>query len=165
MKQFLFFFLVFAISDIQATNYYVSPTSSNSYDGLTPATAFQTLQFAAYQTNPGDTVFAMAGTYTNMVHAATVLKIYNSGTSANWIVYKNYPGDTPIIKLYDQWCGISVEGSDYIVIDGFTVIGNNDSITLAYAQSHQDSLNDPSTSGNGIGIGSQYSIRTTSHIM
>jgi len=157
VKLFLFFILLFVTSGIFATNYFVNPTGSNSNNGLTPATPFQTLQFAADLTNPGDTVFAMAGVYTNLVHASNVLSIYHSGTSSNWIVYKNFPGETPVIKLYDQWCGIAVQGSDYIVIDGFAVVGNNDAITLAFAQSQQDSLNNPSTSGNGIGIGSQYS--------
>jgi parallel beta-helix repeat protein len=157
MKQFLILFLLSATSHTFATNYFVKPSGSNNNDGLTPATAFETLQFAADQTSPGDTVFAMAGTYTNLVRATNVLSIYHSGTSDNYIVYKNFPGETPIIKLYDQWCGIAVQGSDYIVIDGFKVVGNNDSITLAYAQSQQDSLNNPTTSCNGIGIGSQYS--------
>jgi parallel beta-helix repeat protein len=156
MRQFPFFILILVASHLFATTYYVNPTGSNFNNGLTPVTAFQTLQFAADLTVPGDTVFAMTGIYTNLVHATTILSIYNSGSSTNWIVYKNFPGDTPVIKLYDQWCGIAVQGSDYIVIDGFTVIGNNDSITLSYAQSQQDSLNNPSTSGNGIGIGSQY---------
>lgn len=156
MKHFLFFILIFGTSHISAATYYVSPAGNNNNNGLTPATAFQTLQFASNITAPGDTVFAMAGTYTNLVHATNVLSIYNSGTSTNWIVYKNFPGDTPVIKIYDQWCGIAVQGSDYIIIDGFSVIGNNDSITLAYALSQKDSLNNPSTSGNGIGIGDQY---------
>ena len=157
MKRFLLFTLLAATTCISATNYYVNPLGNNNNNGLTPATPFQTLQFAAYLTIPGDTVFAMSGIYTNLVHASNVLNIYQSGTPENWIVYKNFPGHIPVIKLYDQWCGIAVQGADYIVIDGFHIIGNNDSITLAYAQSQQDSLNNPATSGNGIGIGEQYS--------
>lgn len=121
IKQFLFVILQFTTYYTLATNYYVSPAGSNSNNGLTAATAYQTLQFAANQTCPGDTVFAMSGIYTNLVPATNVLSIDNSGTSAHWIVNKNFPGHTPVIKIHDQWCRIAVQGSDYITIENNVV--------------------------------------------
>ncbi len=79
MKRFLLFILLAATTCISATNYYINPLGNNNNNGLTPATPFQTLQFAAYLTIPGDTVFAMSGIYTNLVHASNVLNIYESG--------------------------------------------------------------------------------------
>jgi parallel beta-helix repeat protein len=157
MKKLLFTISLLKTFTSFATNYFVSPTGSNSNNGLTTATAFQTLQYAANLTVPGDTVFAMNGTYTNSNSASNILNIYNSGTASQWIVYKNYLGHNPQIKLNaNNWAGIQVQGADYIIIDGFSVIGNNDSITLSYAQSQQANTNNPATSGNGIGCAPEY---------
>ena len=155
MKIILFIFLLVAFQS-KATNYFVAPLGNDSNNGLTIATAFETLQHAADVVAPGDTVFAMSGTYTKRLNANNVLDIFQSGTAAQWIVFKNYPGQTPVIKMYDQWSGIAVQGADYIVIDGFSVVGNNDSVTLSYAQAQQANTNNPATSGNGIGCAPEY---------
>ncbi|MFN6378739.1 MAG: T9SS type A sorting domain-containing protein [Flavobacteriales bacterium] len=140
-----------------AINYYVSNSGSDVNNGLSIVSPFQTLQHAANLTVPGDTVFAMNGVYTNMSEASNVLNIYNSGNESQWIVYKNYPGHIPTIQLgSNNWSGIQIQGADYIVVEGFTIIGNNDSITLDYALSEQENLNNPSTSGNGIGCTAEY---------
>lgn len=157
MKYFTLLFLILSSIGAYATNYYVSPSGNNSNSGLSVTTAFQTLNYAANQTSPGDTVFVMNGTYTNSSSASNILNIYNSGTATNRIVYKNYPGQTPTIKLNaTNWAGIAIQGADYITIDGFRIIGNNDSITLAYAMAEELNTNNPATSGNGIGITREY---------
>ena len=165
MRYFLLSF-IFISSISFATNYYVSPlgcntstsqTSGCQNDGKSITTAFQTLNFAASKTVPGDTVFVMNGTYTNTSPASNVLNIYISGTASKKIVYKNYPGHSPLIKLMgNNWSGIAIQGADYITIDGFQVVGNNDAISLTYALSEQFNTNNPATSGNGIGITSEY---------
>jgi parallel beta-helix repeat protein len=150
-------FLIATFLKVLGINYYVNPLGSNSNNGLTTSTAFKTLTYAGNQTAAGDTVFVMNGTYTNTLAASNVLSIYNSGTATNGIVYKNYVGHTPIIKLNaNNWAGISVQGADYITIDGIKIIGNNSSVTLAYAQAEQNNLNNPATSANGIGIVKEY---------
>ncbi len=132
-------------------------TSGCSNDGKSIATAFQTLNFAASKTVLGDTVFVMNGTYTNTSSTSNVLDIYKSGTASNRIVYKNYPGHTPLIKLMgNNWSGIAIQGADYITIDGFQIVGNNDAISLTYALSEQLNTNNPATSGNGIGFTREY---------
>lgn len=157
MKYFAVIFFIFTSLPSFGTNYYVSPAGNNGNNGLTVGTAFQTLNYAADQTNPGDTVFVLNGTYTNPSSASNVLDIYNSGTANNRITYINYPGHFPVIKLNgNNWSGIAIQGADYITIDGFRIIGNNDSISLAYALLEQTNTNNPATSGNGIGITSEY---------
>lgn len=147
----LFSFKAFAIS------YYVSPSGSNSNNGTSVASAFQTLNYAANQTAPGDTVFVLNGIYTNPSPASNVLDIYNSGASTNGIVYINYPGHTPTIKLNaNNWSGIALQGADYIIIDGFQIVGNNDAISLEIALAEASNTNNPATSGNGIGITREY---------
>jgi parallel beta-helix repeat protein len=157
MKYYVLSFLIYVSLNATATDYYVSPAGSNANDGLTPASAFQTLNYAADQTEPGDTVFVMDGTYTNSSSASNVLDIYNSGTSDSRITYKNYPGANPLIVLTENnWSGIAIQGADYITIDGFQIVGNNDAITLEYAISEQFNTGNPATSGNGIGITREY---------
>ena len=145
-----------------ATNYYVSQImGDDAFNGTSPTTPFYTLQKAADFTNPGDTVFVMNGVYTNNYVSSNVLGIYNSGTPTAYITYKNYLNDTPIFQIQaNNWGAISVQGADYVIVDGFTVIGNNDNITLAYAQSQQNNLSNSATSSNGIGVGDEYQVPT-----
>ena len=133
--------------------YYVSGTGSDSNDGLTTATAFRTLQHAADLTQPGDTVLAMNGTSTNNLCATCdVLDIYNPGTATNWITYKAYPGQTPVVS-FNGWEGIALwYSAAYVEVNGFTVIGNNANVTLAQAQAQSTTNPDPIYNGNCIAI-------------
>ena len=133
-----------------AVVYYVSGTGSDSADGLTPATAFLTLQHAANITEPGDTVYAMNGTYTNSCSSCTVLDISIPGTASNWITYQAYPGQTPVIS-FNGWEGIFFEPTAaYVQVSGFTVIGNNANVTLAQAQAQSTTNPNPAFNGNCI---------------
>ena len=60
---------------VTGKTYYVSGTGNDSSDGLSQATAFRTLQHAGDLTQPGDTVYAMNGTYTNSFPSGDVLDI------------------------------------------------------------------------------------------
>lgn len=134
------------------TNYYVSGTGNDSNDGLSPFTAFRNPQTAANLTQPGDTVFLMNGIYKNPCWNCDVIYITSSGTPNAWIVYTNYPGHTPELR-FNGWAGVSINnGASYIKINGLKIVGNNDSITLAYALSEKNNLNNPLTSGNGITV-------------
>ncbi|MFI5407071.1 MAG: hypothetical protein ACHQ1D_11240, partial [Nitrososphaerales archaeon] len=59
---FCLIFLFTTISSAQTT-YYVSESGSNSNNGLTPQTAFATLQFTANMVSAGDSVLVMEGNY------------------------------------------------------------------------------------------------------
>jgi parallel beta-helix repeat protein len=136
-------------------SYYVSGTGNDSNDGLSTSKAFRTLQKAADQTQPGDTVLVMNGTYTQAEPTWNVLSIQTSGRADAWIRYKNYPGHTPKIKVRN-WAGIGVDGASYILIEGFTLVGNRDEVSLAYALSQKSNLSNPLTSGNCIGVSPKY---------
>lgn len=131
--------------------YYVSGDGSDKNNGLTPQSAFRKIQKAADLTQPGDVVYVMNGTYTQSNSFDNILTINRSGTPTDWITYQAYPGHHPKLKS-NNWHGISVQGASYITIDGFELEGNNDTISLAYAQSQKTNLNNPLTSGNGIGV-------------
>lgn len=133
-----------------ATTYYVSASGSDSNNGTSASTPFRTIQKAADRTNPGDTVNVMNGTYAPFM-------ISRSGSaSGGYITYQAYPGQRPTVKKDGRaWDGIllynSKSGPSYIVIDGFNVVGNAQSVTYAQAKSAADYNN--TTNGNCIGGG------------
>lgn len=135
--------------------YYVSGTGNDGNDGLRTNKAFRTLQRAADQTQPGDTVWVMNGTYSQAEPTWNVLSIQTSGRADAWIAYKAYPGHTPKIKVRN-WSGIGVDGASYILIEGFTLEGNRDEVSLDYALSEKSNLNNPITSGNCIGVAPKW---------
>jgi hypothetical protein len=137
---------------VSSLTYYVSGTGSDSNDGLSTATAFRTLQHAADLTQPGDTVLAMNGTYNNICAGCAVLDIHNPGTASDWITYKAYPGQTPVLS-FNGWEGIFVESTaSYIEVNGFTIIGNNANVTLAGALAQSTTNPDPIYNGGGIAV-------------
>jgi parallel beta-helix repeat protein len=144
-----------AIVPLGGRTLYVSVTGSDSNDGLSPAKAFRSLQNATDQTQPGDTVLVMNGTYTQAEPTWNVMNITRSGRADAWIAYRAYPGHTPKIKVRN-WTGINVDGAAYILIEGFTVEGNRDEVSLSYALSQKSNLSNPSTSGNCMGVVPKY---------
>jgi parallel beta-helix repeat protein len=161
MKKIFFYISTFATQLIFATNYYVSPSGDDNNNGLTLATAFQTIEASTYAVAPGDTVFVRNGVYTKTYPESLIAYLTISGTVGNPITFRNYPGETPILQMNaTNWAGFAINGCDYITIDGFTIIGNNDNITLAYAQSQQLNIGNPATSGNGIAINTEYNNET-----
>jgi parallel beta-helix repeat protein len=144
--------------------YYVSGAGSDKNNGLTPQSAFRNIQQAADLTQPGDVVYVMNGTYTESNTFNNILTISRSGTPSAWITYQAYPGHQPKLKS-QNWHGINVQGASYITIDGFELEGNNDNITLSYAKSQQTNLNNPLTSGNGIGVTTSTDGRFSHHVV
>ncbi len=86
-----------------ATTYYVAVGGSNAQNGLTPATAWATLTYAAGASSPvgpGDTVFVKAGNYG--YEQVLFTKI---GTAAQPVVFEGYtntPGDAPQLNYVPQ---------------------------------------------------------------
>ncbi len=141
------------ISSVTGTNYYVSGTGNDSADGLTAATAFKTLAKAAGLTQAGDTVNIMNGTYANGTSSNPVLEISRPGSANGYITYKAAAGQSPVIS-FNGWAGIQVDPTAaYIVVQGLTVTGNNDNVTLAQAQQYQlVPASHPELNGNCVSI-------------
>ena len=130
------------------TTYYVSSGLGNDNNAGTSASApFATLQVAADHTHPGDTVLVMNGTYTTNP-GGDVLSITTSGTASAPITFMAAPGQTPVIDSSECWQGILISAS-YIVVDGFTVVGNAATITQQDALANS-APGDPHYDGNGI---------------
>ena len=142
--------LILQLSSARAAIYYVSPQGSDSNSGTSTSAAFLTIQQAANRIRPGDTVYVLDGTY-------AAFQISRSGSLGNNITFQAYPGSHPIVtKTGSTWSAISLNPStnpSYIVIDGFNIIGNAQSITVDQAQSAPDYNN--TTNGNCIDGGSK----------
>ena len=132
-----------------ATTLYVAESGSDAADGHSPKSAFHSLQHAANLTQPGDTVFVMNGTYTAARPTEAALAITHSGTADRWITFKAMPGQAPKI-VTRGWNAIDFGGkAAYVEVNGFTVIGNNDNVTLAGALK-RGNRPDPDYDGNCI---------------
>jgi len=115
-----FFVLVAMILSLKfsaySTNYYVSETGSNSNNGLTPQTAFETLQYAADEVSAGDSVLVLEGNYVGF-------DIRTEGTQNSQIVFKAIENIVVIDERNSVTPdGINIENTSWIVIDGFEVM-------------------------------------------
>ncbi|HVT07756.1 MAG TPA: right-handed parallel beta-helix repeat-containing protein [Polyangia bacterium] len=98
----------------QATDYYVSPTGSDSNPG-TMAQPFGTVQKAVDAPSPGDTVWFRAGTYKN----AKQIRITKSGTSdSQRINFFAYQGEVPVIDFSTYVSSNTASDQPTILITG-----------------------------------------------
>ncbi len=102
----------------KATDYYVSNGGNDSNSGLSLSSAFLTLEHASDIVIAGDNVFVADGNYVGFDHRGA------SGTAGSPITFKALGNNVRIVQsgpVRDD--GINIEGTDFIVIDGF--ISNN----------------------------------------
>ncbi len=102
-----------------ATTWYVSNSGSNSNNGLSPGTAFETIQFAEDQAVAGDSILVANGSYAGFYVDIT-------GTAVDPIVFLANGNAVFITSPTTTTDGINVEGVegatvDYIEINGFIV--------------------------------------------
>ena len=100
-------------------------------------------------------MIALNGLYTSPPDTS-VLSIRTSGKPGRPITFRAGSGQKPEIHLRDNWGGISVDGASYLVIDGFTVVGNAQSITHAQARAQRNNLMNRRTIAGGIGVAPRY---------
>jgi hypothetical protein len=141
-----------------ATTYYVSTTGKDTNSGTSTTAPFLTIQHAANLTKPGDTVSVMNGTYGPFI-------IPNPGAPNAYITYQAYSGQHPTVrKDATLFNGIQIgylsPPMSYIMVMGFNVVGNAQSVTAAQAQAAPNgSL---TTNGNcidGYSTGHHVTIR------
>ena len=144
------------------TTYYVSSiTGSDNNAGTSASAPFASLQAAANVVQPGDTVQVMNGTYTAPFYA-DALDITTSGTATAPITFEAAPGQTPVIDSSGGWNAINIEAS-YIVVKGFTVVGDAANYTLQSALAGY-STGSSSLDGNGIGVNPGSGASLPNHI-
>ena len=129
-----------------ATEYYVSTTGSNSNSG-TESQPFASIQWAADLSQPGDTTFVRGGTYSETFHAGASVVLRNDGTASDWINFRAYPGETPVID-HDTYAGFLVLGN-YVEVSGFEV-------TTSTGISNPGDSSDGQNWGSGISVVGNY---------
>lgn len=105
------------VSPAASSTYYVSPDGSDTATG-TEAAPFRTIQKAASLVDAGDTVVVRAGTYAGFQLG---WDFPQSGTATRPIIFKADPGVVIESRNDETADGINLEGSSYVVIDGFAV--------------------------------------------
>ncbi len=78
-------------------------------------TAYSSLNSATATASPGDTFLVRGGTF------SSTFTLASSGTANNYITYKAYPSETPLITGASLSPGIVISGQDYNQIEGFTI--------------------------------------------
>jgi parallel beta-helix repeat protein len=132
-------------SACDGTCYYVNAaTGSDTANGRSPSTAWRTLKKAAQNAAPGVTVLVAGGEY-------APLRITASGSPGAWIKFVASPGAHPVIRLNASRVGIATGTGAYIVIDGFEVVGQNQ--TISPAQGHANDGSQPELNENCILVG------------
>lgn len=114
--------LLLAVPNLAATNYYVSTSGNNNNDGLSPASAWRNIQFAANQVTAGDRVNILGGVYRETVN----IPVSGSATDG-FIKFQNYSSQTAIVDGTGlsipggQYGLINIQSQSYIIIQGLEI--------------------------------------------
>ena len=130
LTQFYLFILTLALLGVgfaasaDATSYWVSPTGSNGNNGLSPATAWRTLDNGELTAviAPGDTVNILPGSYA----PADPYLLTTSGTAALPIVYRKSGKSQAIINGTNASGEVIEVDASHIVISGLWIIDAKD---------------------------------------
>ncbi len=119
---------------------------SDAQDGQTAATAWKTLSKAAATLHPGQMALVRAGTYNETV-------TYLAGNAGQPIIYKAYPGETPIAD--GNGLGTSPKGfrlASHNVCDGFVLRNYETAFDLRFATNDTTIVNCVVENASNYGI-------------
>ena len=127
---------MFFVGGASATEYYVSTTGDNAYNGLTLGTAWESIQYGFETMHAGDTLYILNGTYYEDpvgTYKACVSGEYidHNANATHQITLTAYNGTPTIVRWKSTIeAGIMLVNDDYINIDGISIDGVNDSNRL-----------------------------------
>ena len=157
--------LIFAVASLGPGEFYVSGGrgASDANPG-TRAAPWRTLQHAADQAEPGDTVWVMNGEYRNASPGTPVCRITKAGREGAWIRFRAAQDQQPQVR-FDGWAAFQVLGpAAYIEIRGFTITGANDSIAFGDLFLEDPDPTNPRTNGIGISVDGRKDAVKPHHI-
>ncbi len=129
---FILFFITFS-SLVSGKTYYVSTSGNNNNTGtINSPWATWNKAFTSNVVQAGDTVIFRGGVYQIAVTDGMGVEASRNGTSNNWIVYMNYPGEVPILDCGNVRAqditytglrnyGLRFSGISYVKVIGLTV--------------------------------------------
>ena len=149
---------------VSGQNYYVdSVNGSDSNNGLTPGTAFKTLnKVNQLNLDAGDAVNFAAGSNFN-----GQLNINDSGTADNPILFRSYgDGAKPVFTNSGEWSRCINVNADYTVIDGLSLQGAHlAGIFIGDESDHNVVSNCEATNtGSGVVVRGQNNLITQNYI-
>lgn len=126
---------IYALPPATGTQYYVDAVSGNdANNGLAPGSghAWATLQKAVNTVTAGSIVSVYSGNYTS---AGVIFNCANvHGTSTNWIIFKNAPGQSPkIVAQTTEQFPFQIGNCSFMAFQGLEFVGTNASLTLSGA--------------------------------
>lgn len=129
----------------QAATYYVSTQGSDTYPG-TLSQPWRSINYAAGQAQPGDTVLVRGGVYYEMVTSRV------NGTASARVTFKAYPNEIPIIDGTSPITGWTkcTSATDFLRPDGTSIgslPGNSNYANIYKAQVPAGSVGDASDMG------------------
>lgn len=103
-KYHLIFILLLALQSLQSRQLFLSPSGSDSNNGLTPETAWQTPNYAFNVLVAGDTLWVAGGTYVIPASSGTI-KSKNTGTQSDPIKVLAIRGEKPVFdcSAFRNW--------------------------------------------------------------
>lgn len=157
MKRLFFLLLVTSnFNSYGGINYYVSPSGSNSNNGLSVTAAFGSITYAATVAIHGDTINILGGTYANLnfgngdywKEEPTVRINNKNSASGNYLVIRPYNFEQVVLKGDGNFV-FQIRNSSYIRVEGLEIFGESDNIPLPLAFDYQFAFrrnsNTPST--------------------
>ncbi len=143
-----------AIANPEAMTYHVDPSGSDSSGDGSPANPWQTIQHAADQVQPGDSVLINPSTYAGGIVVET------GGTADAPITFRANGGDAIIEDSGDDRDAFFIDGADYIVVEGLT-IQHAERAGMRISWSHHVTVRDSTFADNGRwGIFTDFSDHT-----
>lgn len=147
-------------SRIEGNIYYVREVGNDVNDGLSPNSAFRTIQKAVSTTQPGDMVFVGAGVYQEDV------VVGGSGTQNNKIIFVadnngSFTGDSGVVEIRCNKFCFDIDGSDFLEIHGFSLTGATSSAIKIHSGASNVKIEDNlirTTGGVGISIENSTNI-------
>ena len=130
---------------------YVAPHRDDGNDGLSRKKPLRSPQAASDRAEPGDRVEFAGGEY-KAGPGKSLLTVRRSGEPGRPIVYAAAPGAKPLFRIQGGWEAVKVFGASHLEFRGLTMRGSTDEVGLAEAMREMSNLNNPRTSGNGLGI-------------
>jgi hypothetical protein len=161
MKTITFFICFLVCLSVSAQDYYVAPTGTDTPSAGTLANPWRSFQYAISQVSAGATVYFRGGVY-----PSSYVVINKNGNAGNYIKFKNYPNEVPIIDGGNSLQTLlRITDQSYIIIDGLhfrNVLGNGSRGIFVEGTSHHIEVRNCKISNMNVTLANPYNPTTCS---